>query len=86
MQPRDRVRVEVLLVVPHREEREQLGIARDLELRDLEEVVDGLALDIGEVTAGSRPRCAVRPMLARELPVEILDLDSLRDGDVLSDV
>ena len=64
---------------------EQLGIAHDLELRDLEEVVDGLALDIGEELQALDLRVG-QAVLAREVPIEVFDLDALRNGDVLSDV
>ena len=77
--------VEVLLVVPHREEREQLGVARDLELGNLEEVVDGLALDIGEELE-ALDLSRGEPVLAREIPIEIFDFHTLRHFDVLSDV
>jgi hypothetical protein len=77
--------VEVLLVIPHREEREQLGIARDLELADLEEVMDGLALDVGEVQERIDFLLG-KPDLLRGFPIEILELDLVRNGKMLSDV
>jgi len=60
-------------------------IASDLELGDLEEVVDGLAFDVGEELQ-ALDFCLRQPDLASERPVEILDLDPARYRDVLSDV
>jgi hypothetical protein len=77
--------VEVLLVVPHREEGEQLRIARDLELRHFEEVVNGLALDVREIVEALDLRLG-QSVLASDLPVEVFEVDLVGDGDVLSNV
>src|SRR5690606_25096734 len=64
------------------EEREELRVARDLELGHLEHVEDGLALDVREVL--EHVRFARREADAPgELPVEVLELDLVRGGEVL---
>ena len=57
----------------------------DFELRDLEEVVHGLRLDVREVQEAVDLELG-QADLAGELPVEILDVDLLRDGEMLRDI